>query len=38
MSLKTYLLSAGYAGDETEAFDAALDGARTEPQLGRLQE
>jgi PHD/YefM family antitoxin component YafN of YafNO toxin-antitoxin module len=33
INLKTYLLSAGYAGDEPDAFDAALRDAETGPQL-----
>jgi hypothetical protein len=33
MNLKTYLLNAGFAGDEPDAFDAALRDARTGPQL-----
>ena len=28
MNLKTYLLSAGYAGDEPDAFDAAMETVR----------
>lgn len=34
MNLKTYLLTAGYAGDEPDAFDEAMREARTGPLLG----
>lgn len=33
-NLKTYLLSAGYAEDEDDAFDAALRKAKEGPTLG----
>jgi len=33
MNLKTYLLGAGFAGDERDAFDTSLRDARTGPQL-----
>ena len=34
MNLKTYLLTAGYAGDEPDAFDEAMREARIGPLLG----